>query len=71
MLIFVPKTGRDFAKQNPKGPAQRRAALSRQTAAIARNALHSTSRPLLYLFCVRLVACIIFGDFDGLQLHHP
>ena len=54
--------------QNLKRNSQRRAALSSQTAAVARNGL--TARAARPLFSVRL-AGIFFYDLDGLQLHHP
>ena len=71
MLVFMPKEGTVLRKQNLKSNPQRRAALSRQTAAVARNALHSTSRPTAVFFSVLLVISIAFDDLDGLQLQHP
>ena len=70
-LVFVPKTGHGFAKQNPNGQPQRRAALSSQTAAVARNGLTAPAARPLYFSCLRLVVGIAFGDLNGLQLHHP
>ncbi len=63
-----PKPGTILRKQNPKSPPQRRAALSSQTAAVARNGLTAlAARPL---FSMRL-AGVFFHDLNGLQLHHP
>jgi len=71
----VPKTGHGFANAKPKSNPQRRAALSRQTAAPktfgARNALHSTSRPTAVMFGACLCVAITFNDLDRLQLQYP
>jgi hypothetical protein len=67
-LVFCPQTGQILQTQNLKSKPQRRAALSSQTAAVARNGL--TARAARPLFSVRL-AGIFFYDLNGLQLHHP
>jgi len=67
-LVFLPGAGQILRTQNLKSKPQRRAALSSQTAAVARNGLTAlAARPL---FSMRL-AGIFFYDLDGLQLHHP
>src|SRR5438477_7961861 len=70
MLFSCPKQGTVLPTQNLKSNPQRRAALSRQTAAIARNALHSTSRPAAVFLGVCL-AGIAFLWPEGLQLQDP
>lgn len=61
----MPKAGQVLRTQNLKSKPQRQAALSSQTAAVARNGLYSTSR--LTAVFVRLARM----GFDGLQLQHP
>ena len=67
MFCFVPKTGTVLRTQNLKRTPQRRAALSRQTAAVARNALHSTSRATAVFLSASLTG-FTFKWPDGLQL---
>ena len=69
--VSCPKPGTVLRKQNPKSKPQRQAALSRQTAALARNAFHSTSRPTAVFFRARLVVAIAFQDFDEVQPQDP
>jgi hypothetical protein len=65
---FLPAAGQILRTQNLKSKPQRRAALSSQTAAIARNGLTAlAARPLFF----RAFSSICFHDLEELLLHHP